>query len=383
MSFQGNEQNINVQIQNKDNSLNQEFYTKLTNSFIEKQRENNFQNIDKQTLSGNSVLKESNSTSVLTSKDLEIFNNLASKLTNSTNFAHTKKNKNSNNNAITENIKSVVDNKNKEIEIYNKINNFSIKYTGDPIRGNISNSSYTNRSTNKKNINKSLNKSNTCRSNTPNKKQILNNSNNSSFFNINNLASSSTFKNSINNLTSDPRQSLTKNKGETSANKMQNIKYIPDDDYENCVVSDDEDHLPDFVFNSERFNLKRSITAKPKPGLVLQKHLSDRIIIEEESAMEDKNTASKKTVNLNVGYAFENKSGLESQINLNNNSVNFDNVNILKEKNINSNSKDLMKSLNNMELEMNKSTFNNLMNSKSNISNISKYFYLLNKQLIF
>jgi len=79
------------------------------------------------TLSNNSTIKETNSTrSILNSRDLEIFNNLANKLISSKPYAK-KSIKGQKIMPLNENPKCHIDIKNIEIDIYNKINNFSSK----------------------------------------------------------------------------------------------------------------------------------------------------------------------------------------------------------------------------------------------------------------
>jgi len=145
--------------------------------------------------------------------------------------------------------------------------------------------------------------------------------------------------------------SVKPKKGDYSMHVFTKINPISPEDYENYAVSDEEDHLPESIFNREDLGLNRSIIMKPKPLMNLnldnnnnnnyKRNISNKIILEEESVLENN---SKNSKNLDIG--------------LNN------------EKNAEKN-KELLKALNNMENEINKSVFNNPM-SKSNISNNSK-----------
>jgi len=389
----------------------------------------------------------------LNTKDIEVLNNIANKLvpTNTTNPNPTiKKKKMLNKNASCENVKSLIDTKNKEIEIFNKINNFSIKYA-DKQNINLNTSNIGNKSSKKKrSLNNSLNKS-TSKNATPKKNQNknlnnnnnqnminINNSNNNSLYNLNNISSAS-FNNSMfqsnrqkedfntineskirenfeslnkfyntnstnnpllknntntkqdyntvlnqnnlnnsinmnsinnNNFGLNSELSVKPKKGDHSPHKISKINPILPDDFENCAVSDEDDHLPDSNLNKENLGLNRSIVLKPKPPMAFQNNLiknySDKIILEEESVMEN-NSISKNEVNLG-GAA--NKNLNDSFKNLNNSSLNNGN-------NAEKNNKELLKALNNMEHEINKSSFNNMMNSKSQISNNSKNCYFL------
>lgn len=161
--------NVQQQTKHQENKLiNIEANAKLINSLIEKQQETTMQSQEKLQLADNYP-------NILNSKDIEIFNNIANKLTSNTPLTSTQKKKRIlSKNASCENIKSLIDNKYKEMEIYNKINNFSLKYSnGQPQNLTLNTSPLTQRSFAKnKSKNNSVNKSDS-KNTTPNKKQNL------------------------------------------------------------------------------------------------------------------------------------------------------------------------------------------------------------------
>lgn len=435
MNLQSKHQKSNVQAfskEAKNTLIIKESNARILNSPIEKQHETTNISQDKSNLAPNSA-------NILNSKDLEIFNNIANKITNNNSTLNStqKKKKNLNKNASCENIKSLIDNKTKEMEIYNKINNFSLKYSNGQQHntnlngsGRLSQRSYRNKSQVDSVNNKSYNSKNA----TPNKKQNLftnlNNNNNNNLNsnsnsvcnynnnnNVNNMnnTSNASFNNSLllhglnnnnenlnkfnnnshnfaanaalsqlNHLTD--KSSLKPKQGHESVHphKISKIRPISADDFENCVVSDEDDHLPQAPLGAAEQQLNRSIVLKPKPPLELNNYLSrelaNKAVIEEESGPEN-NTIIESEFKP-AAYApvsktafYDSKKILSScNFDVENNAFEANNNNNNNNNYVNAekNNKELLKALTHMEQEINKSEFNNAIHSKSHISNNGK-----------
>jgi len=402
-----------------------------------------------------------NSLNILNSKDIEVFNNMANKLTNDTATAGSslqKKKKVLNKNASYENIKNLVENKNKEMEIYNKINNFSLKYSnGQSQNSNLySTRLLSQRSAMKKGQadsfitnNSSISKSNS-KNATPNKKKNLltnldshvsnknnnlnfnfnsnnnNNINNNNNYSINNSSNASLNntlllqgqknttnnfntnfnlknKNANNNIENQSKISNNSNSSAVTVNKIRDVSALkqikssndsaqqhkssiisPEEDFENCVVSDEEDHLPQAPHSFADQQLNRSIVLKPKPVMEQNNYLSrglfSKAVIEEESESNTviegdfQSAAYTPQVVNNKSPFYESKNNLMKwDFDKENNACD---VNANLNANAERNNKELLQALTHMEQEMNKSEFNNGINSKSILSNngISSYY---------
>lgn len=447
MNLQSKHKISNVQANFKEQTnplINLESNAKIFNSLIEKQQET----LNKSQEKTNAAAY---STNILNSKDIEIFNNIANKLTNDSAISSTQKKKNiANKNSSCEKIKSLIDTKNKEMEIYNKINNFSLKYSnGQSSQNSNLNSSalLSQRSARKKSQADHLISNNNSKSNsknaTPNKKNNLltNLNNNININNLNNISNASfnnslllhglnnknstinnnnnnntnyntvnenlsKFNNTLNSQTNTPLPHTTTNNPlylstskhkKTSdllaPHKISKITPITPEDFENCEVSDEYDHLPQAPNSAVDQQINRSIVLKPKPPLELNdyliKELCGKSVIQEEKEAEDYLTVIEGEFKP-AAYAPTVKSAFyESKKNFSNNDFDLGNINNNNINNNNAfcrddekapnafvdaerNNKELLKALTHMEQEMNKSEFNNALHSKSLISNNGK-----------
>ena len=434
MNLQSIHEKSKIQAQTKQTKsplINLESNTKIINSLVEKQEENTSQSQGK----GNLAANYSN---ILNSKDIEVFNNIANKLTNNSALGSTQKKKIIlNKNASCEKIGCLIDNKNKEMEIFNKINNFSLKYSnGQSQNSNLnssallsqrsarkkikansfigdSKSNSKNATPNKKNnlfMNLTKNNNNNNDNNNNNNNNYSLNSNNNSISNNNNNnfnnISNASFNNSLlqhglNNVNNNNYNHINENlskfqnsnhhhidlspskniKTSDLANqnlyphKISKIPFNHSEDFENCVVSDEEDHLPQAPFGATLHQLSRSIVLKPKPPLelnnYLSKELSGKAVIEEESGAESYTVIEGEFKSAPVGKTafYESKKNLlDCDLDKENNALDG-NANSNAYVDAERNNKELLKALTNMEQEINKSEFNNVIHSKSLISN--------------
>jgi hypothetical protein len=299
----------------------------IQESILNNQKENkSFLFQEKKTISNSSTLKETNTTNILNSKDLEIFNNLANNLVNSNkpNVKRKQKFKDNNNIVSDNNANSLIDGKNIEMEIYNKINNFSLKYSSELYVQKSKYNLASERSATKNKLYTSyISKKSKSNNSTPNK----NNKRNKNFFEIkDNDNNNHNYKNifltnqnncSLNNntynksisqynifyekinssLNNSPFLEKRNNKGNlnaslvsglnrdysdlslkslltkdySSVNIPQKISKIYPENYENCDISSSEEKgnankHKEFVKHNNKL-MDRCITMKPKPAL--------------------------------------------------------------------------------------------------------------------
>lgn len=231
--------------------------------------------------------------------------------------------------------------------------------------------------------------------NNNNNSQLLHSLNNNSIYNINNKHKddlSIIKENSENvgklhnaNNTSDFSSAKHKKYDHSHPDKISFLMPILPEDFENCVVSDEDDHLPQKPSGAAEQQLNRTIVLKPIPRLDLNNYLTkafnDKPVIEEESG------AGSFTVNEGefepLAYAPEGKTAFyESKKNLgisanSNLEGNEGHVNRSDFANAEKNNNELLKALTHMEQEMYKSEFNNAMHSKSLISNNGRMNFML------
>lgn len=407
---------------------------------------------EKKTISNNSTLKETNSTSALNSKDLEIFNNLANKIVNSNNPNVKKTNKTRKITAYGDkNNGSLLDVKKIEMEIYNKINNLSLKYSternGQKANADLSsdgsarktkhNPSYLGGSKNTKSNNATPNKSiskltkhksfsdmkknnkqdkfkNNYITNLNNNTINLNNekfmNNNSQLSSFNERINSSLINTSFLNkqikgnlnasgvsrqLNRDNSNFSVKSqllRDYSSVNKAHRMSPILPQNYENCEISscEEKENLTlknSSVKNNNDLVLDRSIVLKPVA--LLSKQTSEKIEFEvdmKEGKLNAYEINKGNQVDFSLaGGAFENKNhhfiGEEARIESENKfkaanySREFDKLkvnnnihNTSMEKKLNRNSSELRRTQqlrNSMEQSYDRSSFNKMLQSKS------------------
>lgn len=346
-------------------------------------------------------------------KDIEILNNIANQLTKKP----VKKKPFLNKTASCENIRSLVNDKSLEIEIYNKLNNFNLKYKRNyqqtssrsisearSLSRSKSNSNNKNTHNPLRNLeHKNINISPVCNvqpnvkstsllkmqkeknvikfrstKNELNHKQNRMESNPSSTGKPLNILNNDKFNNFIknnsqNNNKENPSQEIN------GSNKKENCSFKNKDELVSCSASNDE-------YNS----CFPSLIVKPKqPDIPYDIFVDMKIkgIIEEDEAVHDKYLEKIEVKSFNK--SFDHKIAAKVKASLNQKFVNFSynrnnsnlsqqsNSVLKKTKNHSHRKKVLAKSMSNFENEINKSALNYGTNSKSiSISNIKKFLHM-------
>lgn len=381
--------NINKILSYKSNN-NQK--NKVNQNLLETQKDCSSNNLHKTSYINNHSNKDSRYSSNVSSenKEIEIINHVVGKIPN----AQTKNRKILNRNASCENIKPSKY-KNKEVEIFLKINNFNSRYDRNisnelmtimkQVKNNKNSSlphmkkklmnMNTNtpiQSANKKQMNYRVNKGNTVtnQNNKPNSllnKLKLNAGNiddlnivktkenyeslNKSYWENNNI----NFKNLIN--LSQAKKSPSKTE------KQIFMEGLYDNGYENYLVTDEDAHLPTSILD-DNYPINKNLAFQSKPHLSTNEKIFDNVQDKNKVIIEAKTLEEKSSSNIDlINQSLENKNSMLLS-SINNNIKNYSTLNKI---NTNHNNQEMLKAMLNLENEFNKSALKSVANTKSNI----------------